>query len=406
MPPIANMILLLLAAYVVGSIPFGYLIARLKGVDIFKVGSGNVGATNVGRVLGRKFGLLVFVLDFLKGVAPVLAASWYVRNDPAFADWQPMPNLAVVGSAVATFLGHLFPVFLKLRGGKGVATGAGAALSVAFGPAAFAFLVWFATVGNTGLVSLASIAAMVAFMVGHTFNAYPDPFAKEHLAVSLFCYCGSLLVILKHRANIGRLRKGTENRLEPSSKREQFAWGLHLLALGLVAGASVFFHFVVGPSVFQSFKEVASHAPSDRTAQVAINAGLDAERIDQLGRALGGAAVGPLFGPYFRSCSALLVLAAIGAWGTRWHLRWILICLGLLLLNWAIAGEVSRLRLERYSEDAAVAEAAKNAFGTWHVVSLLLNLVTTVLACLALATAQPRSAAVAKPTPAPRASET
>src|SRR3954447_6458190 len=106
-------LLALVVAYLIGAIPFGWLIARSRGIDIFHAGSGNIGATNVGRVLGRKFGLLVFVLDFLKGAVPVAVAK---RFD-AGADWLP------VAAGLAAFVGHMFPVYLHFRGGKGVATG-------------------------------------------------------------------------------------------------------------------------------------------------------------------------------------------------------------------------------------------------------------------------------------------
>src|SRR5829696_5575778 len=118
---VASVVTCALAAYLVGAVPFGYLVARSRGVDIFAAGSGNIGATNVGRVLGRKFGLLAFALDFLKGVVPALAATLLSR--------QVKPDLPAdtlgVTAGVMAFLGHLFPVYLRFRGGKGVATGAG-----------------------------------------------------------------------------------------------------------------------------------------------------------------------------------------------------------------------------------------------------------------------------------------
>src|ERR1043166_7823437 len=98
-----------LGAYLLGAVPFGYLVARLRGVDIFKAGSGNIGATNVGRVLGRKFGLFVFVLDFLKGAVPVAVVRSLLPEVP----W------AAVAAGLAAFVGHMFPVYLRFRGGKG-----------------------------------------------------------------------------------------------------------------------------------------------------------------------------------------------------------------------------------------------------------------------------------------------
>src|SRR5271154_5172076 len=110
MSPPAVATLLFTGSYLAGAIPFGYLIARFKGVDLFAAGSGNIGATNVGRVLGRKFGVLVFVLDLLKGIVPVLiAGNVFEENN----------ELAKVIAAASAFVGHLFPIFLGFRGGKG-----------------------------------------------------------------------------------------------------------------------------------------------------------------------------------------------------------------------------------------------------------------------------------------------
>src|SRR5688572_21374902 len=149
-------ILALVASYLIGAIPFGWLIARGRGVDIFHAGSGNIGATNVGRVLGRKWGILVFVLDFAKGAAPVvlagiLPASVHEATGP--------PDALRVAVALCTFLGHMFPVYLGFRGGKGVATGAGTVFVLVPGPAAVAILTWAAVVGASRTVSLGSIVA-------------------------------------------------------------------------------------------------------------------------------------------------------------------------------------------------------------------------------------------------------
>src|SRR3954466_5086666 len=113
----------ILISYLVGAVPFGYIVARLRGVDIFAAGSGNIGATNVGRVLGRKFGILVFVLDFLKGAGPTAVAR-LLASRLTEESWAAGGGLEV-GAAVAAFVGHCFPIYLGFRGGKGVATGAG-----------------------------------------------------------------------------------------------------------------------------------------------------------------------------------------------------------------------------------------------------------------------------------------
>src|SRR5947209_7829032 len=124
--------LAVLLSYMLGAVPFGFVIARLRGVDIFSAGSGNIGATNVGRVLGRKFGLLVFVLDFLKGAVPTALVRAYLPTEP----W------AAVAAGLAAFVGHMFPVYLRFRGGKGVATGTGVVAVLLPGPTAVAALVW------------------------------------------------------------------------------------------------------------------------------------------------------------------------------------------------------------------------------------------------------------------------
>src|SRR5947209_8451196 len=112
--------LMILIAYLIGSIPFGYLVARSRGVNIFQHGSANIGATNVGRVLGPRVGVAVFLLDFLKGAVPVLIT---VRLEDFFPNAPEHALPVAVG--LAAFLGHLFPVYIRFRGGKGVATGAG-----------------------------------------------------------------------------------------------------------------------------------------------------------------------------------------------------------------------------------------------------------------------------------------
>src|SRR3954454_20004280 len=120
MHPIAIILGIILAAYLIGALPFGYLIARARGVDIFKAGSGNIGATNVGRVLGRRYGILVFVLDFAKGALPVGAAFGLKRLADASARAElPLAGLEVF-AGLAAFLGHVFPIYLGLRGGKGI----------------------------------------------------------------------------------------------------------------------------------------------------------------------------------------------------------------------------------------------------------------------------------------------
>ena len=140
-----------LGAYLIGGIPFGYLIARARGIDIIHQGSGNIGATNVGRVLGRRFGILVFFLDFAKGALPTGVALRLA--DLADARWDPATaEILGVTAGLAAFLGHVFPVYLRFHGGKGVATGAGVVAVLLPGTALGALLVWLAVLCATRYV--------------------------------------------------------------------------------------------------------------------------------------------------------------------------------------------------------------------------------------------------------------
>jgi len=223
--------LLIIAAFLVGSIPFGLLIARAKGVDICKHGSGNIGATNVGRVLGRRFFFLCFALDLLKGLLPTLAMGWTLGALGAFT--MSMHDAAWwLGAAVASILGHVFCPWLGFKGGKGVATGLGALLgvfpllSISGGVATLA---WLGAMLIWRYVSLASIIAAMTlapsialawWLASRQHSSNIAPSLSPDPAMLLFVGIGTLLTLLvvwTHRANIGRLRQGTE--LRAASKR-------------------------------------------------------------------------------------------------------------------------------------------------------------------------------------------
>jgi glycerol-3-phosphate acyltransferase PlsY len=186
--------LAVVAAYLLGSMPFGFWIGRLMGHDLRVEGSGNTGATNALRVLGKEVGILVMVLDIGKGTLAVVIAS------------QLGGTGTEVLAATAAVLGHAFPVFLRFRGGKAVATGAGAMLGLAPITAVIAFTVWIAVIGLTRYVSLASLIAAVLFPI--LAIAFDEPWP-----VIAFTLCAASFVFWRHRANIARLRAGKERRL-------------------------------------------------------------------------------------------------------------------------------------------------------------------------------------------------
>ena len=155
--------LIILAAYLVGAVPFGYLAACWRGVDILKEGSGNIGATNVARVLGKQWGFLVFLLDFAKGALPV----WVAGQAASTLTLELSPEAAGVAAGVAAFLGHLFPIYLGFRGGKGVATGAGIVLVLVPGPTLIALAAWLLVVVGSRYVSLASLVAAALLCAVH-----------------------------------------------------------------------------------------------------------------------------------------------------------------------------------------------------------------------------------------------
>lgn len=222
-----------LTSYLIGSIPFGLIIGKLKGKDIRKEGSGNIGATNVTRVVGKGWGKLCFVLDFLKGAIPVLLVSYVTPKElfpfltglvPAawqhFMDSVPDP-LKVLPSlaAFAAVAGHIWPVYLKFKGGKGVSTAAGAIL--ALNPFALigAAIIWVVTFLISRYVSLASILAagsMPVFAILFTLLHI----TRASLPEVLLFFLLALLMIVKHSSNIRRLRQGTESRFEKKEKSE------------------------------------------------------------------------------------------------------------------------------------------------------------------------------------------
>lgn len=197
----------LLGGYLLGSIPFGYLAGRLAGTDIRHAGSGNIGATNVLRVLGKRYGYMVFALDFLKGLVAVEMSMLIAPG--GFTDWNSPQTFGVL-AATSSVLGHMYPVWLGFNGGKGVATSAGALLALAPLGALIAAVIWFVIFRMTRYVSLASItAAVVLPFVIFLVNA---PAQNNPKVLVYFSACVAAIVVWRHRSNLCRLFRGTESR--------------------------------------------------------------------------------------------------------------------------------------------------------------------------------------------------
>lgn len=190
--------------YLLGSLPFGYLVARAKGVNIFEVGSKNPGATNVRRVLGNGPGNVVLFLDALKGAVAAgwpLALAWIQHRERV-----PMDEVAAIVGIVGAMLGHSYSCFTKFKGGKGVATGAGGFLVVFPIGMVIAFALWGTTVLLTRYVSLASMLGAVSLPVTAIIMQRATVLISVSAVIALF-------VILRHRANISRLIAGTESKV-------------------------------------------------------------------------------------------------------------------------------------------------------------------------------------------------
>src|SRR5215467_7909595 len=198
---------LLLVSYLLGSIPFGFLAGRLAGIDIRQVGSGNVGATNVVRVLGKRYGYPVFILDVLKGFGAVKIAMLVAPGKAP--DWNS-PEIFGILAAISSVLGHLYPPWLKFNGGKGVATSAGALLALAPVATLIGVAVWLIVFWLTGYVSLASVTAAIILPLVILFFSWHDQREIKPLVYSSVCVAA--IVVWRHRSNLVRLVRGTEPR--------------------------------------------------------------------------------------------------------------------------------------------------------------------------------------------------
>jgi glycerol-3-phosphate acyltransferase PlsY len=223
-----TLLFLFLGAYLLGGIPFGLLVAKAKGIDIRKAGSGNIGATNVGRVLGKKWGLLVFALDAAKGAAATSAASILIHRRDAGATLADATLAGAtldmgwadyiwLGAGVCAVLGHIFPIYTGFKGGKGVATSLGAIFGV------YPYLTWSAVLGlgiwglvlkTTGYVSLGSIIAAWSVPISFTIICLAAGWRiGEHIPLLGLSIVLSIFILIRHRGNLVRIQAGTENKV-------------------------------------------------------------------------------------------------------------------------------------------------------------------------------------------------
>ncbi|MCS7338236.1 MAG: glycerol-3-phosphate 1-O-acyltransferase PlsY [Verrucomicrobiae bacterium] len=191
------------AGYLLGSVPTGYLVGRAKGVDLRNVGSGNIGATNAMRVLGKPIGVAVLIVDALKGYLACTVVTGAVLGLRGIELAHAEPYRVVAGAAAV--VGHSFTCWLRFRGGKGVATGAGVFAALAPGALAVAAVAWVIVLALTRYVSMASIVAALALAAGVWLGAASPLLRAVATAVAL-------LVVLRHSSNIKRLLAGTEHK--------------------------------------------------------------------------------------------------------------------------------------------------------------------------------------------------
>ncbi len=197
-----------LVGYLIGSVPAGYLAGCIAGIDVRKAGSGNIGATNVLRLLGKRYGYPVFLFDFLKGVAAVeMSILIFDRYHPIGSR-----ELCAILAGLACVIGHSYPVWLSFKGGKGVATSVGVVFALLPFAALIFAIVWIMTFLTSRYVSVASITAAIALPVTVGALLYAGQLGQPVLLY--FSICLAAVVILRHRSNVSRLLHGTEPRFQ------------------------------------------------------------------------------------------------------------------------------------------------------------------------------------------------
>ncbi|MBS0205354.1 MAG: glycerol-3-phosphate 1-O-acyltransferase PlsY [Planctomycetes bacterium] len=204
-----SIILLVVSSYLAGSIPFGLMIGRfVKGIDLRSEGSGNIGATNVGRVLGKKWGLICLALDALKGLLPVAFFPVLFCG----SDHASLPDLSVL-TGVTTIVGHMFPCWLGFRGGKGVATSLGVVAILSPWGLLVGAIAFFGSFAIFRIVSLSSMLAAVSFGL---FSL--TPYSPGGPSLGLFSAAVPVLIIVQHRSNLKRLLRGEEPRFKSGTR--------------------------------------------------------------------------------------------------------------------------------------------------------------------------------------------
>jgi acyl-phosphate glycerol 3-phosphate acyltransferase len=313
----------------------------------------------------------------LKGALPVFAVLQIVRVDD-----YPVELFAIV-AGLAAFLGHLFPIYLGFRGGKGVSTGAGVVAVLLPGPALGAVVTFAVVLFLTRFMSVAStIAALMLFLIQATVTG--RPFAGAHGALTCFCGIAAILVVVRHSSNIRRLFAGTEGRLlKESARMEKLARIVHVLALGFWFGSAAFFSFVATPLIFTTFDGLVDNRSGARPDWLLPT--LTKVQASQLA----GMAVSPIFPWYFLlqgACGLLALAMTFRVAGKpldrfeRWRVAVLILGIATILVGLPLVQKIDALRAARATGD----EAARAAFAAWHLVSLLLNFITVGLAGVAM----------------------
>jgi len=186
-----KILLVILVSYILGSIPFGYIIAKMKGIDITKLGSGNIGATNVGRYLGKPYFFIVLFIDAIKGFIPTILFKLLFGLEYGIL------------AGLFSVIGHSYSIFMKFKGGKGVATGLGVSIALIPIETIIGFGVWFLVLTIFKIVALASIISAISVFIVVLF-------LEKSSLIKIVCGIIAVLIVLRHKSNIERIIKGTE----------------------------------------------------------------------------------------------------------------------------------------------------------------------------------------------------